>query len=123
MWRHYHTGPPVSVLRYSAFFLVFFFFKKKKKKNKQTKKNPQVRTARQGARQLFEDSPSFLTTRTCAVSNGTGAAAAAVPSSADIDSNDGYSRWPVNGMIVCFNAQFALDGRRRREASSRRSGA
>jgi hypothetical protein len=51
-----------------------------------------VRTARQGARQLFEDSPSFLTTRTCAVSNGTGAAAAATPSSTDIDPNDGYSR-------------------------------
>ena len=51
-----------------------------------------VRTARQGARQLFEDSPSFLTTRTCAVSNGTGAEAATAPSSADIGSNDGYSR-------------------------------
>ena len=52
-----------------------------------------VRTARQGARQLFEDSPSFLTTRTCAVSNGTGAAAAATaPSSTGIGSNGGYSR-------------------------------
>ena len=66
-----------------------------------------VRTARQGARQLFEDPPSFLTTRTCALSNGTGAvAAAALPSSADIRLNDGYSRWPVNEMVVCFNAQF-----------------
>ena len=65
-----------------------------------------VRTARQGARQLFEDSPSFSTTRTCAVSNGTGAAAATAPSSADIGSNDGYSRWPVTEMMVCFNAQF-----------------
>ena len=51
-----------------------------------------VRTARQGARQLFEGSPSFSTTRTCAVSNGTGAAAAAAPCSADIRSDDGYSR-------------------------------
>ena len=51
-----------------------------------------VRTARQGARQLFEDSPSFLTTRTCEVSNGTGAAAATAQSSADVGSNDGYSR-------------------------------
>ena len=38
-------------------------------------------------------SPSFSTTRTCAVNNGTGAeAAATAPSSADIGSNDGYSR-------------------------------
>ena len=51
-----------------------------------------VRTARQGARQLFEEYPSFLTTRICAVSNGTGAEAAVVPSSADIGSDDGYSR-------------------------------
>ena len=51
-----------------------------------------VRTARQGARQLFEDSPSFLATRTCAVSNGTGAEAAVVPSFANIGSDDGYSR-------------------------------
>ena len=51
-----------------------------------------VRTARQGARQLFEDFPSFLTTRTFAVGGGTGAAAATAPSSADIGSNDGYSR-------------------------------
>ena len=51
-----------------------------------------VRTARQGARQLFEDSPSFSTTRTCAVRNGTGAAAAVVTSSAEIGSNDGYFR-------------------------------
>ena len=65
-----------------------------------------VRTARQGARQLFEDSPSFSTTRTCAVSNGTGAAAAVVSSSADSGSIDGYSRWPVTEMMVCFNAQF-----------------
>ena len=50
-----------------------------------------VRTARQDARQLFEDSPLFLTTRTRAVSSGTGAAAATTPSSADIGSNDGYS--------------------------------
>ena len=49
-----------------------------------------VRTARQGARQLFEDSPSFLTTRTCAVSNGTGVEAATAPCSADIGSDDGY---------------------------------
>ena len=65
-----------------------------------------VRTARQGARQLFEDSSSFLTTRTCAVSKGTGAVAAAVPISANIGSNDGYSRWPVTEMMVCFIAQF-----------------
>ena len=52
-----------------------------------------VRTARQGACQFFEkDSPSFLTTRTCAVSNGTGAEAATAPCSADIGSDDGYSR-------------------------------
>ena len=55
---------------------------------------------------MFEDSPSFSTTRTCAVSNGTGAAAATAPSSADIGLNDGYSRWPVTEMMVCFNAQF-----------------
>ena len=66
-----------------------------------------VRTARQGARQLFEDSPSFLTTHTFAVSNGTGAAAATAPSSAaDIGSNDGSSRWPVTEMMVRFNAQL-----------------
>ena len=47
---------------------------------------------RGGARQLFEDSPSFSTPRTCAVSNGTGAAAATVLSSADIEPNGGYSR-------------------------------
>jgi hypothetical protein len=51
-----------------------------------------VRTARQGTRQLFEDSPSFSTTRTCEVSIGTSAAAAATPSSTDIDPNDNYSR-------------------------------
>ena len=51
-----------------------------------------VRSATQGARQLFEDSPSFSTTRTCAVNNGTGAAATTTPSSADIGSNGGYSR-------------------------------
>ena len=61
----------------------------------------------QGARQLFEDSPSFSAMRTCAVSNGTGAAAAAaVPCSTDIGSNDDHSRWPVTEMMVCFNAQF-----------------
>ena len=65
-----------------------------------------VRTARQGARQLFEVTLSLSTTRTCAVSNGTGAAAVVVPSSADIGSNDGYSRWPLTEMMVCFNAQF-----------------
>ena len=27
-----------------------------------------------------------------------------VPSSANIGSNDGYSRWPVTEMMVCFNA-------------------
>ena len=46
------------------------------------------------------------TTRTCAVSNGTGAEAAEVPCSADIGLNGGYSRWPVTEMMVCFNAQF-----------------
>ena len=40
---------------------------------------------------MCEDSPSFSTTRTCTVSNGTGAAAATAPSSADIGSSDGYS--------------------------------
>ena len=80
-----------------------------------------VRTARQGARQLGEDTPSFSTTRTCAVSNGTGAAAAVVPSSAEIGSNDGYSRWPVTEMMVCFNAQFgcACDAVRRRRLGRR----
>ena len=65
-----------------------------------------VRRPRPGACQLFEDSLSFLTTRACAVSNGTSAAAAAVPCSADIGSNDEHSRWPVTEMMVCFNAQF-----------------
>ena len=51
-----------------------------------------VRTAGQGARQLFEDSPSFLTTHTCAVRNGTGVEAATARCSADIGSDDGYSR-------------------------------
>ena len=63
----------------------------------------QVKT---GACQLFEDSPSFSTTRACAVSNGTGAEAATAPSSADIGSTDEHSRWPVTEMMVCFNAQF-----------------
>ena len=45
-----------------------------------------------GARQMFEGSPSFSTTRTHAISNGTGAAAATALSSADIGSNDGNSR-------------------------------
>ena len=47
--------------------------------------------SRPAARHLFEDSPSFSTTRTCVVSNIPGAAAAMMPSSADIGSNDGYS--------------------------------
>ena len=42
--------------------------------------------------QTEADSPSSSTTRTCAVSNGTGAAAATAPSSVDVGSNDGYSR-------------------------------
>ena len=51
-----------------------------------------VRRSRPDARHLFEDAPSFSTTRTCAASNGTGAAAATTPISADVGSNDGYSR-------------------------------
>ena len=41
---------------------------------------------------MFEDSPSFSTTRTFTMSNGTGAVAATASSFADVGSNDGYSR-------------------------------
>ena len=51
-----------------------------------------VRRSRSGACHLFDDSPSFSTTRTCAVSNGIGAAAATAPSSADTRSNNEHPR-------------------------------
>ena len=51
----------------------------------------QVRRSRLGACHLFEDSPSFSTTRTFAISNGTGAVAATAQSFADVGSNDGCS--------------------------------
>ena len=51
-----------------------------------------VARSRLGACHLFKDSPSFSTTRTCAISNATGAAAATTSSSADVGSNCGYSR-------------------------------
>ena len=41
---------------------------------------------------MFEDSSSFSTTRTSAISNGTGAVAATAQSSADVRSNDEHSR-------------------------------
>ena len=41
---------------------------------------------------MFEDSPSFPTTRTFAMSNGTGVVEATAQSFADSKSNDGYSR-------------------------------
>ena len=66
----------------------------------------QVRRSRLGACHLFEDSPSFSTTRTFTMSNGTRAVAATTPSSADVGSNDEHSRWPVTEMMVCFNLQF-----------------
>ena len=50
----------------------------------------QVRRSRLDPCHLFEDSPSFSATRTCAISNGTGAAAATAQISADVGPNDGY---------------------------------
>ena len=41
---------------------------------------------------MFEDSPSFSTTRTFAISNDIGTVAATASSSTDVGSNGGYSR-------------------------------
>ena len=52
----------------------------------------QVRRSRLDSSHLFEDSSSVSTTRTFAMSNGTGAVVATAQSFADVGSNDGYSR-------------------------------